>query len=298
MFILRCVTPYAIHERWVLVYYALITQVFQGAQVILLLPPRLVYREGATIRALQPPSAEGQSAECLIDVPQQFLRFGEAQWHMARVEGFHVVATLAPFDNVSFACGPEGFYRIHLTFHHASGIVVLDDGHALASVNLITADAMTIEVATALHGVHFTIEFYFMRLHDLLDLFSYFAHLDIDSGQADARLRGLTHGMQQRIIPGIEGHGPRTVDDATVDLTAEVHLHDIVLAQHRVVPTVGGVVRGDMVYRAARRKARASLQACLLKKRPIRLLQLLAHIDETDAGLDEGLRVRTDLWEK
>ena len=45
-----------------------------------------------------------------------------------------------------------------------------------------------------------------------------------------------------------------------------------------------------------RRKARPSPQTCLLKKRPICLLKLLAHIDETDAGLDKGLRVCTDLW--
>ena len=50
--------------------------------------------EGASVRALQPALAEGQGAECLVDVGQELLGPRQAEWHMGCVEVLHIMRTL------------------------------------------------------------------------------------------------------------------------------------------------------------------------------------------------------------
>ena len=64
----------------------------------------------------------------------------------------------------------KGFDGIHLILFHLGGVTTLDDGHTLAGMDLIWADAMAVEVANALDGIGLAIELNFITLHFIVSV--------------------------------------------------------------------------------------------------------------------------------
>ena len=132
----------------------------------------------------------------------------------------------------------------------------------------------------------------------LLHCLAHVTQPHVDPRRADAHVRGLLHGVHQRVELRVEVHREGAVDDAAVDLRAEVHLHDVVVLQRGLVAAVGRVVRRHVVERAARGEAHAGLQPALLDEVARALLQRLAHVEELDARLGYPLHVLAHLGER
>jgi len=106
----------------------------------------------------------------------------------------------------------------------------------------------------------------------------------------DARVGGFAGRVQQRLKLVVKAKRPCAVNDAAIDLSPKVNRHHVAVVEHRVVPTIGGVMRGDVVHAAARGKPNPGGQARLLHQLAVFRLDFLAHVQELDARLDPGLR--------
>mmetsp|Transcript_19793 Transcript_19793/g.40677 ORF Transcript_19793/g.40677 Transcript_19793/m.40677 type:complete len:326 (-) Transcript_19793:70-1047(-) len=154
---------------------------------------------------------------------------------------------------------------------------------------------MPVQIPYALDREGLAVQFHLVALHDLLDGLADVAQPDVDARGANSRVGGFLDGLQERIVAGVEGHGPRAVDDPPVDLRAEIDFHDVVVLKHGVVAVVGRVVRRHVVERAAGGEADAAAEAVFLDQLAIQILEAGAHVDEFDARPDEALGVVADL---
>ncbi|KFM23270.1 hypothetical protein F751_3461 [Auxenochlorella protothecoides] len=214
------------------------------------------------------PSAEGQRAKVAVDGGQEGLGAGQAQGYVAHLEVLHVVADLQVLAHVALARGAKGLDGEELALLHASGLAALNDGHALAAVDAVGRDAVPVQVAHRANGEGAAVQLHLVRLHDLLHLRADVAEPDVHARGADAGVGGRAHRVEQRRVTRVVRHGEGAVDDAAVDLRAKVHLHHVVVSQHRLVPGVGGVVRRHMVQGAAGGEGDARRQAPLLDHQP------------------------------
>ena len=82
-------------------------------------------------------------------------------------------------------------------------------------MDLIWGDGMAVQIAAALDGVCRAVDGDLVGLHDLLDGLSDLRELHIYPGQAQARVGGLLHGLQEGVELRIEGHGEGGVNDTT-----------------------------------------------------------------------------------
>ena len=69
----------------------------------------------------------------------------------------------------------------------------------------------------------------------------------------------------------------------------EVDLANIVLAEHCVVAGIGSVMCGHVIQRASRRKGNSRLKTFFWCQFSVVVLQLLANVDQSSAGLDDPL---------
>ena len=65
-------------------------------------------------------------------------------------------------------------------------------------------------------------------------------------------ISGLLHSSEEREVDGVECHCERTVNDPPIDVRPKINLADIVILQHSVVSSIGGVVSSTVVQRASR----------------------------------------------
>mmetsp|Transcript_4537 Transcript_4537/g.17849 ORF Transcript_4537/g.17849 Transcript_4537/m.17849 type:complete len:308 (+) Transcript_4537:328-1251(+) len=226
---------------------------------------------------------------------EQLLRPVRPQRNVWQVKVLHIVAAFHVLMHVAAPRAPKGLDGKHLSFLHASRVAALHNRDAFACMDLIRGDRVSVEVADRFHGVGHPIDLTLVGLHDLLNVLADLVQGHVDAGRADALVGGLLNGFHQRLILVIEVDRPRAVDDAPLNLRAKIHLHDVVVREHGVVPWVGRVVRRDVVQAAARRKGNAPLQARFHHELSVLLLQPLAHVNELDARLDEALRVPAHL---
>mmetsp|Transcript_4804 Transcript_4804/g.13864 ORF Transcript_4804/g.13864 Transcript_4804/m.13864 type:complete len:215 (+) Transcript_4804:2994-3638(+) len=162
-------------------------------------------------------------------------------------------------------------------------------------MDLVRADRVPIQIGAALDLVGFAVQLHLKALHHLLNGLADVAQANVDPGLPDPSVGRLLDRLQQSVVSGVVRHRPRTVDDAPIDLRSKVYFHHIVVLQHRLVPLVGRPVRCNMVQRAPCRKCNAGLEPVLLDQLPTTFLQLLAHIDQKNAGLGDALYVRANL---
>ena len=166
----------------------------------------------------------------------------------------------------------EGLDGVHLPLLHLSCVAPAHDGDGLAGVDLIRSNTVAIEVADALDGIGLAVEFNLVRLHHLLDGLPDVAEAHVYARCGYAGLGGGLHSPEEGIIPGIERHGPRRVDDPAVNLRSEVNLHHVIVLEDSVVPRVGRIMRRDVVNAAPRGEADAPEKAILLHQFPILVL--------------------------
>mmetsp|Transcript_32861 Transcript_32861/g.79525 ORF Transcript_32861/g.79525 Transcript_32861/m.79525 type:complete len:254 (+) Transcript_32861:662-1423(+) len=228
-------------------------------------------------------------------MPQELLGARQSQGNVRGVEVLHVVRALEIFHDVSPSGGAERFDGEYFVFFHFGDVIAFDDGDRFAGMDLVGSDRVTIEVAYALDRISLPVQLHLVTFHDLLHALAHIAQPDIDPRRLNPRIRRLLHRLQQRIVLGIERHRPRAIDDPSVDLRAEVHLHDVIVRQYGIVPDIGGVMRRDVIEAASGGKADAALEAFLPYEGAIRLLEALAHVHELYARLDEGLGGVADL---
>lgn len=199
-------------------------------------------------------------------------------------------------SNVSVSGASKRLNRKDFALLHLRRIVVLDDGHALSTMNLPLANVVTVEIPNTLHGECLLSNRHLITLHDLLDLLSNVAHAHINPGRLQPRIRRRLDRLQQRVIHRIPAHRERRIDDAAVDMHAEVHTHHVLLLHRHLVPRIGRVVRRDVVDVQPRRERHAALdvvpvlQPRMAGQRTHRVLDPLRDLRQSHAGLDPALR--------
>ena len=85
----------------------------------------------------------------------------------------------------SLTCAPEGFNGIKFSLFHFGGLPTLDDGDALAGMDLVGANVVAAQVATGLDLVHLAVNLALIRLHHLLDGSSDVAQSDVNASLLD-----------------------------------------------------------------------------------------------------------------
>mmetsp|Transcript_16786 Transcript_16786/g.53694 ORF Transcript_16786/g.53694 Transcript_16786/m.53694 type:complete len:566 (+) Transcript_16786:740-2437(+) len=293
--VLGRVRPLHVRQGWTGAHQTHVHKVAQGSQVPRLTPLGAIDHRRAAIRALQPAAAEGQRAERLVDVRQQLARAGSAQRHVRRVRVAGVVGALHVLHNEAAAGGTKRLDREHLALLHLGVVGALHDGHALAAVDPVRRNGVAVEIPDALDLVCLAIQLDLVALHHLLDCFADVTQTHVNASGLDARVGRLLDCLQQRVILGVEGNSEGAVDDAAINLGAEIDLHDIVVLQGREIAIVGRVVSSHVVEGDAGGEADARLQAVLLHQPAVHLLQALAEVDQPHAWLDDALRVRPHL---
>jgi len=73
-------------------------------------------------------------------------------------------AYLQVFDDIAATSGSKRFNGVQFALFHACGFAALDDGNALATVNLIGRNAVAVEVVAASNLVRFALELDFSGL--------------------------------------------------------------------------------------------------------------------------------------
>eukprot|EP00038_Savillea_parva_P020370 m.31129 g.31129 ORF g.31129 m.31129 type:complete len:321 (-) comp4776_c0_seq1:34-996(-) len=135
-------------------------------------------------------------------------------------------------------------------------------------MNAVRFNGVTVEVGQGLDRIHFAVQFELVRLHDFLNLLTNVAELDVDTSRLDARVGGVLDGLEQLIVLWIEGDGPRTVNDAPVDVSAKVNLANVIVSQDRLVALVGCPVGSAVIERDARGKRKTSMKPVFSNQLP------------------------------
>mmetsp|Transcript_57830 Transcript_57830/g.122656 ORF Transcript_57830/g.122656 Transcript_57830/m.122656 type:complete len:368 (-) Transcript_57830:251-1354(-) len=214
---------------------------------------------------------------------------------MRRMKVFHVVRALHVLDDVPPSGGSEGLDGKDFVLFHFGDVIGLNDGDRLSRVDLVGSYGVAIEISYALDRIRLPVQLHLVAFHYLLHRLPNVTQPHVDPGRLDSRVRRRLDSLQQWIVLGIERHRPRAVDDPPIDLRPEVHLHDVIVRQHGIVPAVGRVVRRHVVEAAPGGEPYSPLQPVLPYQFSICLLQSLAHFHELYPRLDERLRVVTDL---
>jgi hypothetical protein len=81
----------------------------------------------------------------------------------------------------------------------------------------------------------------------------------------------------------------------TIDVSAKVNLHDVVVLKDCLVPSIGSVVSGDMVQRASGGESNAGLESILFNQSPGPVLDHLTNVNHGHAWLDVLLGVASNL---
>lgn len=253
MLTLRGITPLDIAQRRISLDDTGANEIVQSQKILVV------------AQAVEVATAPGQGAEVLSDGSEEGFGRGDAQGDFGRVGAFGVVRCFHLdgglvfvmisrgkwftyiIADVAFACAAEGFNGKSLAFFHFGLIAALDDGHGLAAVDGVVSNGMAVQVADAFHWEHLALDFDLVALHDFLDRCANIAHADVDAGFFDTSVGGGFAGFDEVVVDRIEGEGEGAVDDAAVDVHAEVDLHDILVVEDHLVACVGRVMRCAVV---------------------------------------------------
>lgn len=103
---------------------------------------------------------------------------------------------------------------VHFPLFHHVRLGVFDDGHRLPAVDLVRRDAVPIQVADGLHGVHRAVNFHLVRLNRFLDGSPNLRETRVHARQTQADVRGVLRAFDRRIIAGVERNRKSRIDDA------------------------------------------------------------------------------------
>lgn len=160
---------------------------------------------------------------------------------------------------------------------------------------------MAAQVADRLDGIRGAVDLALVTFHGLLYPLAYLAETHVDPGLPDARVGGILDSSEEVVVHGIEGHGEGAVDDAAVDVDANVDLHDVALLEHRLVPGVRAEVCGDVVEVQSGGETHAGLdgvalcQAVVADQSAHAVLDAIRDLGQRLARLDVALCPLADL---
>lgn len=223
-------------------------------------------------------------------------------------------------SHVALSGATEGLDGKHFSLLHLGLVATLDDRHALAAVDDILVDVVSVEVSDRLHWIRGAVDFDLVAFHRLLDGSADVTHTDVDTSflhrisqgllhttadggntYTNASISGILDSLQERVEDWVKGHGEGAVDNASIDMDAKVDLHHVSLLQHHLVPCVGRVVRRAVVDTQTTGEAHATqkvvplLKALVAGQGPNALLDALRDLGQSLAGLDGLARILADL---
>ncbi len=137
--------------------------------------------------------------------------------------------------NIAIAGTSECLDGKNIAFLHLGRVARLDNGNALGSMNAVGKDCVTGKVADRLDRIRRAIDLALVAFHSFLYLLSQLAKTHIDASFLHAGIGGILDGRQQVVVHGIECHCEGTVDNASIDVDANVDFHDIALLEHRLI---------------------------------------------------------------
>mmetsp|Transcript_36851 Transcript_36851/g.83100 ORF Transcript_36851/g.83100 Transcript_36851/m.83100 type:complete len:333 (+) Transcript_36851:849-1847(+) len=277
--VLSCVAPLDVDQRGISLNKANVAEILEPQEVL------------SASQAIQVAAAEGEGAKVAIDNPEKLLGLGHPQGDVASVEVLHVVTALEVLMHDSLAGRAERLDRVELALLHLGRVASLDNGHALARMDLVRVDRVTVEVPDRLHGVDLSVDLNLVGLHDFLDSLADIAQSHVDACLLDAGIGRLLDRLGQRVVAGVEVVGESAVDDPPVDVSAEVELDNVVVLQHGLVSSVGCPVSRHMVDAATSGEGDAALGELVLDELSHFVLQLLAEIDHELSWLGDRLEV-------
>mmetsp|Transcript_4281 Transcript_4281/g.10433 ORF Transcript_4281/g.10433 Transcript_4281/m.10433 type:complete len:212 (-) Transcript_4281:555-1190(-) len=154
---------------------------------------------------------------------------------------------------------------------------------------------MPIQVPHRLHRKRLPVQSHLVALDDFLDGGADFGEAGVDAGLFEAGVGAILGTADRGVILRIERNRERRVDDPAAHLDPEIQLAHVVVAKHRLVPVVGGVVRRDVVEGAARGKAPTGIQPVLPHELERLFFQPLAQLDHRNARSRYALHVTPHL---
>ena len=197
--------------------------------------------------------------------------------------------------DIAFAGATKGLDRKDLAFFHLGLVAALDNGDAFTAVNAVLNNVVTIQVLDRLDRIGLSGQLHFVALHGFLNGSANIAHSDIDAGFPNPSVRSVFGGSQKIVIEWVEGHGKRTVDNASVDVGAKVDLHHVVLLQDHLVTCVRGVVGSAVVDAQACGEPHAAFdvvsffKAGMARQRPYAVLDPLGDFRQSLTRFDVSL---------
>mmetsp|Transcript_2590 Transcript_2590/g.4296 ORF Transcript_2590/g.4296 Transcript_2590/m.4296 type:complete len:310 (-) Transcript_2590:667-1596(-) len=286
MLILSHVASFHITQRRVRLNYANIAQILQSTEVSRLLASGLIHSKRPSVISLQPSAAKSECSERTSDMRQKLLGRRHAQGYVRSIKRLHIVTAFQVLYNVSSAGGAKCLNRIALAFFHLGHFTTLNDGNTLARMNLVRRDGMSLKVAAALDFMCLAVNLYFVRLHYFLDSLTDIAQTNINACGLDTRFGGLPCGFEEWIELWIERHCPCRVNDSAVNLGSKINFHHALLREPGWVARVGCVVCSDVIQGASSRETNTGVEPSLSDEFTVLVLNQLAHISETNTGLD------------
>lgn len=95
--------------------------------------------------------------------------------------------------------------------------------------------------------VSLSVNFDLIGLHDLLNLLSKFAEADINTSGLDTGIGGSFDSLFKSIELGIEAHGEGAINNVSVDVSAEIDLANVVVAEDSWIASIWRVMGSAVV---------------------------------------------------
>lgn len=91
------------------------------------------------------------------------------------------MSTTYILSHVALSGTAEGLNGKHFTLLHLGLIATLDNRNALATMDNVLVNVVTVEVPDTLDGIHSPVDFNFVTLHGFLDSGTNVAHADVNT---------------------------------------------------------------------------------------------------------------------
>lgn len=184
--------------------------------------------------------------------------------------------------DVALSSTSEGLNGEDFTLLHLSLVSTLDNGHTLSTVDDVLVNVVSVQVTNTLDRVHSSIEFDLVTLHSLLNSGTDITHANVNTGllylelaldytiyqntrtYPNTSVGGILDGFKEGIVDRVKCHGEGTVNNATIEMSTEINLHDITLVENHLVSSIGSVMRGTVVNAETARETHATLDVIAL----------------------------------
>mmetsp|Transcript_16369 Transcript_16369/g.28631 ORF Transcript_16369/g.28631 Transcript_16369/m.28631 type:complete len:264 (-) Transcript_16369:382-1173(-) len=201
------------------------------------------------------------------------------------------MTALHVFHHIGTARRSKRLNGVKLAFFHTRRFLLpaTNNGNGFPAMYSVRLNVVAVQVTNGLDWIHLAIQLDFVCFHGFLDQSTNFANAGINTTVLDSDIGGFLDSLQQRLKLGIECNRVCRINNMTVDMNAEIQLHDVVFSQHCRIPLVRRIMRGHMVQAASCWETDSRLESTRIHQRPCRLLQRFAHVKQFHTGLNDML---------